>query len=299
MNKFLSPSALSIWLRSKDEFYIKYLAKERPPKIKQTKPMSVGSAFDAFVKSHLSSLLGVGDFDREALFDKQVEPHNRVFAWGAGQHCWNSYKDCGAFVRLQRYLAIADDIRMEFTDRATISGVPLLGIPDLVFMIDGLLINFDWKVTGYCSSSASPTRGYTDYGLRGAHKDCMLTYRGDLVLNGENYLEKVNPNWGRQLCTYGWLAGLPVGSEMVVMIHQLVCRDTIQVATHCCEISSEFQQSTMDAYIELWDCISSGHIFKELSRSESDERCLVLDKQGIGFGGDTANDLWFKEIMGR
>ena len=51
--KYLSPSSISTFFDDRTEFYLKYCAENRPPRMKQTQPMSVGSAFDAFVKNHL------------------------------------------------------------------------------------------------------------------------------------------------------------------------------------------------------------------------------------------------------
>ena len=48
--KYISPSALKLFEKNPTEYYLKYLADAHPPRSPQTQPMSVGSAFDAFVK---------------------------------------------------------------------------------------------------------------------------------------------------------------------------------------------------------------------------------------------------------
>jgi len=56
---YLSPSALGVFEKDREQYYLKYLADNRPPRMPQTEPMAVGSAFDAFVKSYLHhSLFG-------------------------------------------------------------------------------------------------------------------------------------------------------------------------------------------------------------------------------------------------
>ena len=50
----LSHSAFAIWESNPEEFYLKYLAEHRPPRVPQERPAAAGSAFDAFVKSSLA-----------------------------------------------------------------------------------------------------------------------------------------------------------------------------------------------------------------------------------------------------
>ena len=81
MPKYLSPTSLSVWKRDKEQYYLQYLAEKRPPHEPQTQPMSVGSAFDAYIKSHLYNKLLPGgpladQFDFMKIFTGQVENHN-------------------------------------------------------------------------------------------------------------------------------------------------------------------------------------------------------------------------------
>jgi len=93
--KYLSPSALQLWLKDKEAYFIRYLALERPPKIAQTEAMAVGSAFDAYTKSFLWNYLnGPGNdfYILENMFERQVEKQNRDKARVAGKKCFALYK---------------------------------------------------------------------------------------------------------------------------------------------------------------------------------------------------------------
>ena len=104
--QYLSHSSFSLYEKDKDAFYVKYMAEQRPPSFKQTQPMSVGSAFDAYVKFWLAKRT-CGGFNFVELFESQVESHNRDWARAAGADCFAAYqrvpriKDCffcyGAF----------------------------------------------------------------------------------------------------------------------------------------------------------------------------------------------------------
>src|SRR5690606_5730332 len=80
----LSYSSFSMWEKNPEQFYLKYCAETRPPRAPQERPASVGSAFDAFVKAAFhEALFGKGHdpiYEFEALFETQVEPHNRDWA---------------------------------------------------------------------------------------------------------------------------------------------------------------------------------------------------------------------------
>ncbi len=198
--KFISPSGLDTWLKNEEEYFLKYLAVDKPPKFPQTQPMSVGSAFDAYIKCFLHrKLFGPNhkhsvEFDFDTLFEKQVEPQNRDFAKGAGAVCYVAYRDSGALGHLLAMLQKApEEPRFEFTEIAhaadhgvyntvkatgkaqeTLSlrglwsnnPVVILGKPDLFFKLktseyDVLNIILDWKVNGYVSQSGkTPTPGY-------------------------------------------------------------------------------------------------------------------------------------------
>jgi hypothetical protein len=328
--KYLSPSALQQWQSNQEQYYLKYLANDRPPRFPQTEPMSVGSAFDAFVKSAIAdSVFGVNEkpeFVLRTVFEKQVEEHNRDFAWTAGEICFESYKRSGAYASLMANVTKSStEPRMEFTagggdtDQygnplgAVKEGeVILLGKPDLEFTLGDVKVLFDWKVNGYCSKAGiSPAPGYRmcrdgwegdKSRTHGKPHGKFVPYRvGDFEVSMTDYVETVKPDWGLQLATYHWLTGTPVGEQCVVQVDQLACRpgQKIRVAEHRSEISKKFQQDSYTHYQDLWEIIESGYIFRHMSKEESNDRCIVLDQQGAAFAGGTLKDEWYSKMMGR
>lgn len=323
--RFLSPSALNLWDANQEEYFLKYLAPNKPPKIIQTEPMSVGSSFDAYIKAYLHAwLFGKGadsEFGFDYLFTKQVEEHNRDFALEAGKRCFYQYKQSGALDSVKQLISKAiNEPKMEIGDRRTggqdVGGVVLYGIPDLQFNIAGpVMIVFDWKVNGYCSASGvSPAPGYklVRDGWTGAtgsltrthgksHKDYEPYMVGDVYINIHNHLEECRKEWARQIATYSWIGGLEPGKPLIAAVDQLACRSgrRISVAEHRCEISQEFQTETLGKYSSLWEIVQSDHIFRHLSPEESNARCVQLNQAAAAFTGDTVEDDWFRKINKR
>lgn len=54
---YISPTALKLYRDNRDEYYLRYLADTKSPRDGQTQPMSIGSAFDAYVKSDIHTKL--------------------------------------------------------------------------------------------------------------------------------------------------------------------------------------------------------------------------------------------------
>lgn len=306
---FLSPSALQLWRKDKEAYFLRYLCHDRPPQLPQTQPMSVGSAFDAFVKNFLHRWI-YGDrhpdsqfFDLRAIFERQVEEHNRDFAWKAGETCFVAYQQSGALKALMNMLEAGTNVRMEFTEEQNVDGVVILGKPDLAWTTrQQLEVVKDWKVSGFCSQSgASPVPGYVemfnDQGRRlGPHRDACLWHEKDLQINSEPNIEIAKVDWAVQLSSYGWITGIQVGAPMYVAVDQLVCKPgAIRVAQHRCEITREFQLQAHAEFLDCWQTIHSNHIFRDLTLTESVERCQVLYRKAKAYIGDDANTQWLRD----
>ena len=316
--EYLSPTALTMWKKNKEEYFLKYLTIDRPPPFPQTDAMSVGSSFDAYVKSFLYAVFYKGgelegQFEFDTIFTTQVEEQHRDFALAAGADVFSAYKASGALNDLVRMLqSTGNDFTMETTERSSAvgSGVVLLGKPDLVFTLrTGQQVVLDWKVNGYCSKNgARPIAGYVDYRdgkgttktVKGSHKNVVLEYIGDYLINGQPNIETSQKDWANQLCTYGWVTGVQVGDPLYVAVDQLVCTpSTISVAKHRCEITQAYQEGVYAAYEECWSVIQSDHIFRDRSFEESDDRCRQLLMQSKAFQGDDANTKWLRGMAGR
>jgi len=288
--------------------------------------MTIGSAFDAFVKcslhGHLFGHDGDGEYDLKTLFEKQCQvPELRLWAWEAGKYAFDCYRTWGCYDELLRELQQSeDDPQFEFELRGEVGGVPLVGKPDLWYRKNVQVI-YDWKVMGFCSrhpqspkkfyktcrdcwggERAKPTRGFK--GEPVAHKSYKeIDHFGHKI--GAHFLEEVDSKWADQIAIYTWMSGVPVGDEdTIVGLDQLSCKPSpdpdanrwplIRVAQHRCRISAAYQQQLVGRLQDCWNQIQSGHIFTDLSREESDQRCEILDIQLRGevteVSGDAVKD---------
>jgi hypothetical protein len=281
---YLSHSALCLWESDRREFYLKYLAEHRPPRIPQGSPAAAGSAFDAYVKYSLASDLGLeGSLDE--LFESQVESHNRDFGRQAGPYILYWYRQCGAYDELLDLLRQSTtQPRFESTVRDVVDGIPLLGKPDLDFKV-GYPVVFDWKVRGFCSkNTTSPSKGYRlcrdanggkpSKSHNQSHKDFRPS--GPLKVS-QTPLEETNVTFAEQLTMYGWLLG---HGQPVLMLDEIVCKPNgtptplLRVANHRAQVSLEFGATLLDRYRNMWYDIEAGRIFDE----DNDAICESLDK---------------------
>ncbi len=322
--KYMSPTSLKTFESDQQEYYLRYLADERPPRFPQTQPMSIGSSFDAHVKAYLhESLFGKGSnpaYELDAIFTAQVEEHNRDWARAAGLYAFNLYKKYGALADLMLELEKSiGDPRFEFTvqgavggERLRTAGVPLLGKPDVSFLnLEGMRCIFDWKVNGFCSKRGhSPMKGYAmlrgdeHRNLNNWHKDAMVMDHRGMKINVAHYLEDCNVDWATQITIYGWLLGEDIGGDFIAGIDQLACKPitgldypAILVAEHRTRISEKFQVELFDRLVNAWAIINSDHFFRDLSIEESQEKCKALDGYAKTLEGDgSSQDKWFADI---
>lgn len=305
--EYLSPTQLELFSQDPSDYYLRYLSDHSPEKEPQTKPMAVGSAFDAIVKSYLMKKLFPDEdhpeFKLETIFDAQVEEQNRKQALIDGTHCFEEYKRLGSLDQLVLNLGKSAgrprfemDVKATISRRAsTIGGVPFNGKPDCFYTSEeGQHVILDWKCNGYYSKSGvSPMKGYvwiredgkfpTTYGDR-------IEFHKGIGINVARKFEELNESWARQLCIYSWLCGEEVGAEFVAQVHQLVCRPgnpkpRIRIAEHSMFISREFQEKVFRDAEQLWALVNTDHFFRHLSKEDSIERCKVLDERSAQLAG--------------
>ncbi len=290
--EYLSPSALFTYENNNEEYFMRYLAPIKLPPSPQTQPMASGSAFDAYVKSHLHNAIygknhkDAAKYELRALFDAQVSQEWRAWGWEHGAYIFKSYIDSGALNDLMTDLAkAADDPRFEFDLRGEVNGsregvtkdlgpVILMGKPDLRFITgEGVHAIHDWKVNGYCGNgNTSPRPGYLElreynghWMKKGCHKDTYPQLYKGLMINAGSFLEAYNEDWALQEATYCWLLGDPVGSDMLASVDQIVanCNKFIpnkpfpflRIASHRARISDSFQFSAFNRFQYLWNIL--------------------------------------------
>ncbi len=291
--EYLSPTSVKKWQEDRDGFYKDYLFDLRLPREPQTQPMSIGSSFDAYVKSALFNVIyGPIDprFEFQTLFEAQVEPHNRDWAKEHGLYAFQEYKRLGAFDDLLVQLNQAGaEPKFETELRGPVGKAILLGKPDAYYRNkEGHPVIFDWKVNGYCSKGAkSPDKGYAK--LRGDAKkttypgSALRSYKGTTI-NSAILFENANQEWAAQLSVYAWLCGNMPGDDFIVAIDQLACSGNgtpfpdIRVAEHRCLVGAEFQKDFARLVDRIWTQIQTGHIYEEMTLEQSQEKCREMDK---------------------
>jgi hypothetical protein len=306
--KYLSPTSLGLFYHDREQFFYNYLCDLRSARPPQTDAMAVGSAFDAFVKSHLYKLLvGKGNptFEFETIFEAQVEPHNRDEARRAGQETFDAYKHHGALADLMLDLnGCVGEPKFETTIEGIvehqIGAVPFLGKPDIFFVTKkGARVIFDWKVNGYYSNTPpSPKPGYLNkLPGRDMHKSCLLSEINGFRINHNSPLETVDPSWANQTSIYAWLLGEAVGEKFITAIDQICVNKrnsprTFTVAQHRTYVTEGHQQNLFESAVRAWMQIQQGHIFETMTLEQSQARCRTLTESLKVVSGDKAfNDL--------
>lgn len=285
--------------------------------------MSVGSGFDAYVKSDLhAALYGPGSdpmFEFDAIFTEQVEEHNRDFTRKAGKHIFECYKLTRVYDELLALLQTSTEPpQFESKVEGLLDGtVPYLGKPDLRFVISPLGVTvrcvLDWKVKGYCSKyGASPSKGYAlcrdAYGGKQSqshlkeHKNYLAYDHHGFSINA-GFMEACNEDYADQVSPYGWLLGEKIGDEnVVVMIDEIVAKympdaqPLLRVANHRARVSHAHQLKLYARIKRCFDAIQSGHIFSDLSREDNDARCETLEQTAIGLQTSSAGEDWYNVV---
>jgi hypothetical protein len=292
---YLSPTSLGSYKKDAKEFFLRYLATTRSPRLPQTQAMSVGSAFDAIVKAYLHNVIFGPDagWSESGLFEAQVEAHNRDFAVVAGRVVWNLYKGCGALQELVLSLTrsvSAPVFETTMTKLITLNldsgfhgSVPLRGVPDLLFSTGDCQVILDWKVNGYLSK-ASPKRGYVMcYPTMTSHRDVFVTtHYGLPCVSGA--FEELYSDWAAQVTTYSWLLGSPCVNRTLNQIHQIAWNSEhvtkSRVAVHSGLCSPDYQRKLFGEYVDLWEKI------QECSRTG-----VFNDAQGAPLDVDNLNQV--------
>lgn len=262
MLSYLSPSSISLWMQSEEDFFVRYMTDV--PGFPQTSAMAVGSAFDACIKAYLTLWTSCGgevaSADHVALYQEYladcVEPELIETARVHGIIVFNKFKETGALSNLLNDL---QDSACEVLGKVerVVDGVPLLGKPDLSYVSrsQGCKVVDDWKCNGAMSKRAvSPTPGYIDlFPSRDMHKKCDLK-------NGVNMLD-IHESYQIQMVIYKLLTDAEiVGITQLVFGASDVEAGVIgecRVALHRHRVSAELERFVMDRAKELWGYVEA------------------------------------------
>lgn len=291
--KRLSLSALSLAESNREEYFLRYICPTsmRPARSPQTGPMSVGSAFDAIVKSFINRELDLQleGFRMRDLVAQQCDPETLPESFQIACVLWDQYKECGAYDNLIELIKrSANSCKMEYDLTSTIEGVALLGKPDLHFETScGAHVITDWKVSGSCSKcGVSPQQGYmlaldtNNTRTHGQpHSKFVSIEHSPGVIVSAIPMDKTTDYWADQLTTYAWCLGEPIGSQnFIARIEQIAVRPGLRAkcCVHQAKVSVDHQHRLLERYQKLWEACQSGHIFDDVSRSESDDKCEAI-----------------------
>lgn len=326
--KYISPSAYDLYLKNREDYYMQYLSEMKIPRSPQLQVMSIGSAFDAYVKSFLyEKLFGAkhdSRFEFQTLFDAQVEQQNRDWALVNGEYVFEKYKSSGALNLLLLDLqksTTEPKFEIEVTgvvnnDKVSksinVKDLILSGKPDVFYRnAEAIAVILDFKVNGYLSNyKMSPAKGYikllssTGYD-EGRHKDAFILNHKGTMINAAHPIEAVDLKWANQLIIYSWLIGVGIGEDVIIAVDQVLClpqamaKPLIKVAQHRVRTKTDYQLQLFDNLQNLWNIIHSEpfHYYHELPIEESQKKCQLLERQVKDLAGlGTEKDRWFSQM---
>jgi len=302
--KHLSYSALALFEKNREAFYLRRMAPEPVQKDPQTKPMAVGNAFDALVKDALHNAIFGGPSRFAEWFESSTDVSLRDWARAAGLYTFHQYLASGAFTDLLHFLQRADSVHIETGTTVEMSGVPILGYADLTWSIDRKRYILDWKVRGYCGKRAtSPTPGYVR--VRDArrpysrnhdkrHEKCNPVTMFGAECN-EWTIDKFSKRYADQLTVYSWLSGVTPAEPVLGAIDEIVCKPDgefplIRVAQHRSMLPGDYRVEVARRFIDAWQTINDG-IFDEQTREHLDEVAASVRDDGV-FADMTRDITW-------
>lgn len=282
--KYLSYSGYKLFKESPQEYFMKYFTETaREP---QNHYMAVGSAFDAYIKAELYKEFVNKDDPRmsfEALFETQVESHNRDAARKDGLEVLNKYSECGAKANLLKSMrGCIGEPKFEVEVTGLVQGVWILGRPDVMYYNkEGTLVIHDFKVNGFYSKTPpSPKPGYLSLWPGGlTHKTATPLFHKGQAINASSPFNIAAKDWATQLSMYAWVMGAEVGSDYILTIDQICCNMHTRehrVAYHSALCEVKWQIELIADLKRVWDAVQQGHIFLDMPYEANLEKQATL-----------------------
>lgn len=244
----ISPSTFADWKRCQYKVYLKKQSGEILPTFKSSLAMTIGIAFDAFIKDYIAKKRGIRSplLDLNYMLTKSIPEELREESIKQGREIAKIYIELGL---AKPYLENIYDILLEQELYAQINHVPILGQLDMI--VNG--IPFDWKTRGFENNRAYPHKGW--------HRHVKYNTRdGSHVLIGEDphiSMEDKNTPWAIQMMFYNWLVGNEV--KRTYYIHEICkCDDYIHFVLHKGEISCAFELYLIKDLKLMWEHITNG-----------------------------------------
>jgi hypothetical protein len=239
----ISPSTFADWKRCQYKVYLKKQSGEIQPTYKSSLAMSIGSAFDAFIKEYIAKKRGIKSplLDLNLMLTKNIPESLRPEAIKQGRELAKIYIDLGLAAP---YLEKIYDIKLEQELYIQINHIPILGQLDMI--ANG--VPFDWKTRGFENNSAYPHKGWQRHIKYNTNNGTFDILEQDAPISMENK----NPAWATQLMFYNWLAGNEAKSSYYV--HEICkCKDSIHFVLHTGTISLPFALTLIQDLTLMWE----------------------------------------------
>lgn len=302
----LSYSAMSLWEKDPQTFFLTRLAGTRTRREPQGLPAAIGSAFDARIKSSLAASLWSqppAELKFDALYEAQVEPQNRSQQLLDDSALLVSrYVACGRYAELMNALATSPTPpRFESEVLTNVEGVPFTTKPDLTYVAGQTQVIHDWKVRSfYSTSGASPTQGYVQW------RDSMQTaashkkFRGrqwEGVVLHDGCLSEFSDAYADQTAMYAWALGVEPGNAFIASIDEMVCRPgSIRVAELRATVSEPWQRKLLNRLKRCWNSIQAGHVFVDMTFEQSQAKQSTLERAAQTMGCDDEDDRYMASL---
>jgi len=289
----LSYSGFNSFWNYPQEFALRYLMPVPVPRTKTTKPMCIGTGFDAWVKFHLNKDLDLGlDHLTYELQTTNIPDDLRIWTEQEGHGLFKLYKEQGAYGDLLTLLEGADAVIMEehferLLDLGEGRSIKLHGYPDLVFLKWDRWFVIDWKVNGFCSKwGVSPAPGF--WRSRPSdkhHKTYSKGMVGDFEFNDAKCFSNWHKDWPTQLLFYHWMVNQKPLDRLYVGVEQLACSPKgIRSVSHRGALSPHFELEVKEKLIKFLTAIEKDHIFTDLTLEQSQEKMQELTSMAEAFG---------------
>jgi len=266
--QYLSPSALMASENMPNSFYLNRLIHNKMVREPQSLAAAVGSAFDFLIKSEL--ILTQFTNKKHLLVDikKGIET-NQDEAFTAGKIALNAYTKVID-------LNIFHDV--EIHKQVEIDGIPIMGKLDASISNPSIKYSFpfDWKVMGYTSKNPiSPLPFYKRIWKGIRPLPCHKEYSKGIPF------ENINDKWALQLCTYGWMLGIPFSIEFPVYIDVILFINKIIQSIVIYEgiITKKYQELVISRYKNLWHSIINGSFIQRLASSYDEDLVWIASKE--------------------
>ena len=323
MPRYYSPSQLGLFRSDRREYFLRYLCKmPRQPQTKAMALGGVFDCFckemialRVYGRNDVRCGSG-GEHDLDFMIDHAIDSampdadRSELIDLAAG--LFERYRSSGHFGLLLKDVVAGTDVQMEQTVYHTVKShepsadedFTVLGKPDLSFWRGGVLHVYDWKVNGMWSKAGiGPLKDFVRCSPRTVasskvgveHKNVvMVPHASGTLVNAGGFGADA---YALQLATYGLALG--GRGSIIAAIEQVSCKPVgarykgdpfsgpasagpkaVHFVTVCGALSLG---GVEDAYRSMHRVLSSGHIFDDVSRGESDDivGALTLEAQGL------------------